>query len=133
MKPLIFQIIFPAVSLFFLFGCGTSQVLYQTAQVSRDYTYLEFQHDDDPFELTTEVGGEHIKVLRILGFEGHKFLIEFTQIKGDLFFNISGTGVDFKKISPYCGTIMIRDMDAMAQIEMSAHPHAAYTLRVTKL
>lgn len=112
---------------------GPPQVLFQKQALSRDFTYLEFARERTPFKIETEVGGEHIKTIKIIGFEGNKFLVEFTGISGNLSYHIKGEGTEFVEISPYSGTIMIRDMEAIAGIETYAHPYAAYTLIITPL
>lgn len=118
----------PAVS-----GCSPSHILNRHTGLSRDYTYIDFERNNEPFTATESVGGKHIKHLKIIGFEGNKFLVEFMNIAGTVMFDVSGTGLDYRKITPLSGTIFIRDLDTIVSIETWAHPAAEYTITVTKL
>ncbi len=114
-------------------GCAPSHVLHVKNEVSRDYTYIDFVRNTDPFVVMTSVGGEHIKTIKIIGFEGDKFLLEFTNQKGDVIFNITDGGTDYKRINKFSGTIIVRNLDSLVSIETSAHPYADYTLKITPL
>ncbi len=116
-----------------ILGCSPSHILHFKKEVSRDYTYVDFVRNDDPFQVTTSVGGEHIKTLKIIGFEGDKFLIEFNNKKGKVNFNIPNRDTVYKRINNYSGTILIHDLDAIVSIETSAHPYAEYSLKITPL
>lgn len=116
-----------------LFSCSQSHILHTQEQVSRDYTYVDFVRNQASFEMRGSVGGEHINSVKIIGFQGDKFLIEFTNVKGRVNFDVAGTGTEYKKNGRQSGTILIRDLEAIATIETSAHPSADYILRITPL
>ncbi len=118
---------------FFFFGCSQSHILHTQKRTSRDYTYVDFIRNPAPYEFTTLVGGEHVKALKILGFEGDKFLLEFDNKQGRVNFNIDSTGCEFKRLTPTSGSILIRDLDAIVTIETWAHPSAEYSLKITPL
>ncbi|MBU1341472.1 MAG: hypothetical protein KKE44_04275 [Proteobacteria bacterium] len=115
-------------------SCSPSHILNYKEDVSRDYTYIDFVRNPEPFKVTSEVGGEHIRYIKILGFEGDKFLVELTQIKGDVMFNLSGLGFDIKKCpANNIETALVRDMETIISIAVYAHPYGEYTLTITKL
>jgi hypothetical protein len=116
-----------------LLSCSKSHIIHTQEKVSRDYTYIDFVRNPDPLSLRTSVGGEHIKAVKILGFEGDKYLVEFTNHSGTVRFQVAGEGILFKKTDPNRGTIFIRDIEAIAAIETWAHPSAEYTLSITPL
>ncbi len=114
-------------------GCTPSHVLHFKEDVSRDYTYIDFVRNPDPFVVRTSVGGEHIKTIKILSFEGDKFILEFTNHQGEVMFNISDGDAEYKRMNEFSGTIIIRNLDSLVSIETSAHPYAEYTLTITPL
>ena len=114
-------------------GCSTSHVLYKKESLSRDITCIDFQRNAEPFEIKTQVGGEHTKLIEVIGFEGNKFLIEFYKIRGDVNFSVDGEGLHYQPLNDLSGTICIRAAEAVAAIKMWAHPDASYRLLITKL
>lgn len=115
------------------YSCTPSHILHTQERTSREYTYVDFIRNQDPFSMHAQVGGEQIKAVKILGFEGDKYLVEFTRHKGEVKFNIQGEGILFKKTSARSGTIFVRNLDAIATIDTWAHPSAEYTLSITPL
>lgn len=121
------------ITILFIAACSPSHILHTRKQLGRDDTYVDFARNTDPFEISGFVEGEQIKAVKIIGFQGDKYLIEFTNQKGIVDFHITGTGAAYKKIDPFSGTIIVRDPDAIVSIETCARPAAEYTLRITPL
>ena len=116
-----------------IFGCSPSHIMSYEEDVSRDYTYIDFARNTDPFTSESQVGGEHIKYIKILGFEGDKFLIEFIPFEGEPMYNLSGQGFDTKKSRDQMETVFVRDMETIISLSISAHPYGEYTVTITKL
>ena len=76
-------------------ACSSSHILHTQKQVNRVYTYVDFARSSDPFEMKDSVGGDHISAVKILGFQGDKFLIEFTNVNGQVNYDIAGTGSEY--------------------------------------
>ena len=129
----IFTLFLTLVLLTTISGCTPSHILHFKKDVSRDYTYINFTRNPDPFVVRTSVGGEHIKAIKILGFEGDKFLLEFFNHIGKVNFNFSDYDTEYRRINEFSGTILIRNIDSIVSIETSAHPYAEYTLKITPL
>ncbi len=124
-----------------------SHVIHYQEDVSRDFTYINFNHNPLPFTQQGEVGGEHIRFLNVLGFAGDKFTVAVTAIDGDVYDIVSGEGVEVvvmestdmestaveraSKTSLYEVTVI--DREALFAVELSAHPYADYRLVITKL
>jgi hypothetical protein len=116
-----------------IFGCSPSHILRYEEDVSRDYTYIDFARNTGPFNIESQVGGEHIKYIKILGFEGDKFLINFKPLKGEPMYNLSGQGFDTKKCRTQMETVFVRDLETIISLALSAHPYGEYSLTITKL
>lgn len=123
-----------AVLICFLFsGCSPSHILHYKEDVSRDYTYIDFSRNPSPFQVTSFVGGEHTRYIKILGFEGDKFIVELTPAQGNTMFSISGQGFDTRQIHDGMKTVLVRDVETIISIALSAHPDGEYTLNINKL
>ena len=129
----------------------SSHVIHYQEDVSRDFTYINFNHNPLPYIHEGVVGGEHIRFINVLGFAGDKFKVAVTAIDGDvdgnLYDSISGDGVEVtvmasaviestvvesaSKTSLYEVTVIGRE--ALFAVELSAHPYAEYRLVITKL
>jgi hypothetical protein len=126
----------------------SSHVIYYQEDVSRDFTYINFNHNPLPYTQQEQVGGEHIRFIYVLGFAGDKFTVAVTaigsNIDGYMYDNISGDGVevtamesannggkDTEKTSLY--EVIVINKDALFAVELSAHPYAEYRLVITKL
>jgi hypothetical protein len=133
----------------------TSHVIHYQEGVSRDFTYINFNHNPLPYIHEGEDGGEHIRFINVLGFAGDKFTVAVTAINGDVYDIISGEGVDVtvvestgiesatadsstinggkdtEKTSLYAVTVIYRE--ALFAVELSAHPYAEYRLVIKKL
>ncbi|MFT5881428.1 MAG: hypothetical protein ACI86X_002570 [Moritella sp.] len=73
-------------------------VIYYQEDVSRDFTYINFNHNPLPYSRQGQVGGEHICFIYVLGFAGDKFTVAVTAMAGNadgnMYDNISGDGVE---------------------------------------
>lgn len=116
-----------------LFSCSPSHILHYKENVSRDYTYIDFARNPDPYEITSSVGGEHIRYIKILGFEGDKFIVTLMPHKGDIQLDISGTGFDTRECQTRMETIFVRDLEAIISLAIHANPYGEYTLNINKL
>lgn len=125
----------------------SSHVIHYQEDVSRDFTYINFNHNPLPYIHEDVVGGEHIRFINVLGFAGDKFTVSVTAINGDVYDIVRGEGVEVtvmastaiertaaesaSKTSLYEVTVI--DREALFAVELSAHPYAEYRLVITKL
>lgn len=115
-------------------GCAPSHVLHHYDDVSRDYTYITFTKNRSPYRLESQVGGEHISSVTVLGFEGDIYQVELDSRVGDVDCYISGKGIrvegDPDTINKQMVTVLGRD--CLFAVELSAYPYGEYTLSITK-
>ena len=122
--------------IFCFVGCSPSHVRQHIEKVSRDYTYIDFVKNENPFEVVSEVGGEHMTFYKVLAFEKDEFCVTLTMLDGTVFFGISGEGINIESL-PDLNTqkkkVKIEAQEAIFTIDLSAHPYGKYQLQIEKL
>lgn len=126
---------FPLLSgMLLLAGCAPSHVFHTAEDVSRDFTYITFSQNSAPFQHASQVGGEHMSFIKVLGFEGEIYVVELTCKEGRCDYHISGDGVLIEKdpAGPDSRTVTVLARDALFSVAVSAHPYGDYALKITK-
>ena len=116
-----------------LAGCSKSHILHTRQAEGGSVLYIDFERNPDPFQLETAGEKDDIQTIKILGFEGDKFLIDVAREKGEVMMRISGDGID----SRHCRTgeyaVMVREGDCLFSVILLTGPGSEYSLRITKL
>ncbi|MGE4542785.1 MAG: hypothetical protein AB7D06_01625 [Pedobacter sp.] len=115
-------------------GCAPSHVLHHDDDVSRDYTYITFLRNRSPYRLESQVGGEHISSVTVLGFEGDIYQVELDSRVGDVDCYICGEGIHVERDPATINkqTVTVLERDCLFSVELSAYPYGEYMLRISK-
>lgn len=118
-----------------LAGCAPQHILHYREAVSRDYTTITFSENSSPFRHKSQVGGEHMSFVKVLGFEGDVFIVELTSAEGDVGCHI--TGEDIRVERDLSGgnkqTVTVLSGEVLFSVAVSAHPYGEYVLQISKL
>ena len=124
------------VGLFNFTGCSRSHIRHVVEKVSRDYIYIDFIENENPFRVISEVGGEHMTFYKVLAFENDEFRVTLTTLDGMVFFSVAGTGVYIESLHDPTiqkKVVKIKSQEAVFSIELSAHPYGKYQLEIQKI
>lgn len=126
-------IIVLAFTAIFLMGCSPSHVLYQIQDGKQFFTYVDFQRNHKTYELSDTVNPELLKTLKILGFEGDKYLIELSPQKDTLSFQVTGSGFDLRQCTDHMHTVLVRARESLFAVTVKGPSGTGYHLKITRL
>ncbi|WP_148204277.1 hypothetical protein [Syntrophotalea carbinolica] len=118
-----------------LSGCAPSHILHYREDVSRDFTTISFSANRAPYYHRSQVGGEHMSFVQVLGFEGAVFRIELILEVGNVDCSIYGEGVVVESDPAGDNTqiVTVVDGEVLFSVGLSAYPYGEYTLKISNL
>lgn len=120
-----------ALLFLFLVLCGCSRhLIYQRAETSRDFTYIDFSRNSAPYIHQGQVGGEHSTFIKVLCFEGDHFSIGMEQ-QGDAGFTVYGEGVRVDRDQSIYA-VTIDAPETLFIVDVSAVSYGDYVLTISK-
>lgn len=123
------------LGMIFLQGCTRSHIIDYREDVSRDCTTITFAHNRSPYVHRSQVGGEHISTVNVLGFEGEVFDVQLTADAGNVMSSICGEGIcidDHDLPGGIRKAARIVNRESIFSVDPSAHPYADYELKITR-
>jgi len=121
------------LGLLHLWGCAPSHVIHYREAVSRDCTTVAFTRNTNAYRYRSQVGGEHISTVQVLGFKGDVFRIQLTSHGDPVMFNIVGDGirtVDTGRQHEKEAFVVVEASETIYDIELSAHPYGEFELKI---
>ena len=116
-----------------LLSCAPAHVIDYREAVSRDWTTVAFTRNTKNYRHRSQVGGEHISTVQVLGFRGDVFRIKLASRGDPVMFTIFGDGirtVDTGQQNDKDALVVVEALETIVKIELSAHPYGAYELTI---
>lgn len=109
-----------------------AQVLRHVEALSRDHYYVHIDDTETPYIARDIVGGEHINLYHILGFQEESFVIVLQSPDDSMSYSIHGDGIQ-RIQRPKGNLVTVESENTWITIEVSAYPETAeYNLIVKK-
>lgn len=109
-------------------------IIHSYEEVSRDYSYLEFQRNKQPCHLQGIIGGEHQTYIKVLAFAGERYSVSLKPLVDLPSFSVSGEGIEVSHSDDYLQQIVtVIGEQTFFSIEMYAYPYGKYEMVIERL